>query len=217
MKKKEMKKVLPAILAVVLVFGVGLAMAGYSGQQGVPAAKCAVGENVVSTSELATNDWVTYSTAVIKTENKADLIISFTAECALATDVEIKGKGKEVTSESMAQIKVRALVDDVPTKQGNVTFASRKMILTGLLWAPENFDRIEDSDGLLALPEQYIEIYEETCSANGFNFVKENVECGVHEITIEIMTDAGTDVTGGEAWAVIGPRTLIVESVKMAN
>lgn len=224
MKKKEMKKVLPAIVAVVLVLGAGLAMAGSNGQ-GVPSAKCAAGWDSVDYDPGVHNVWKDVpglNTTVIKTSNKADLIISVTAECALATDVKIKGTGKDETSESLAQIKIRALVDgddaDAEAEPGDVVFAYRKMVLKGLLWAPEDFEPI-DPEGLLELPEQYIEIYEETRTANGFNFVMKDVESGVHEITIQIMTNTSSDVENGhgDVGAVIGKRTLVVEAVRMVN
>ena len=87
------------------------------------------------------------------------------------------------------------------------------MIPKGLLWAPEDVDR----DNLLELPEQYIEIYEETRTANGFNFVMKSVESGVHEITVQIMTDAKKGFEKADVRAVIGKRTLVVEAVRMAN
>lgn len=210
-----MKKVLPAILAVVLVLGAGLAMAGSNGQ-GVPSAKCAAGWDSVDYDPGVHNVWKDVpglNTTVIKTSNKADLIISVTAECALVTDVKIKGTGKDETSESMAQIKIRALVDGDEAEPGDVTFAYRKMILKGLLWAPADVDQ----EGLLELPEQYIEIYEETRTSNGFNFVMKNVESGVHEITVQIMTDTKEGFEEADVGAVIGKRTLVVEAVRMAN
>ena len=85
--------------------------------------------------------------------------------------------------------------------------------LSRILWAPEDID----PDNLLKLPEQYIEIYEETRTSNGFNFVMKNVESGVHEITVQIMTDTKEGFDGANVGAVIGKRTLVVEAVRMVN
>ena len=210
-----MKKVLPAILAVVLVLGAGLALAG----EGVPSAKCAASvykEDITPETNIWYND--TALSTVIKTSEKADLIISLTAECALATDVKIKGKGIEDESTSWAQIKIRAWVDDREAEPrladpGEVVFAHRTMRLKGLLWAPGDVD----PGGLLGLDDQYIEIYEKTRTANGFNFVMKNVGAGVHNVTVQIMTDVEPGFDEGKAWAIIGKRTLVVESVRMVN
>jgi hypothetical protein len=213
---KEMKKFFPALAVIFMLIATGIAFAGSEGQ-GVPSAKCSASAGTIGYT-AATDMWYSADglSTIIKTSEKADLIISLTAECALTTDVKIKGSGKEETSTSMAQIKVRVLVDGEEAYPGEINFAYRKMELKGLLWAPENFDPIDPED-LLDLPEQYIEIYEETCSANAFNFIAKNVGSGVHTIEVQVMTDATADFEGARIGATLGKRTLVVEEVQMVH
>lgn len=96
---------------------------------------------------------------------------------------------------------------------GDVCFAYRKMVLKGLLWSPSQVD----PEGLLDLPEQYIEIYEETRTANAFNFILENVGSGVHDVKVQVMTDTLAGFEGASVAATIGHRTLVVEAVRMVN
>jgi len=199
------------------VLGAGLALAANNDNgQGVPSAKCAAGWDSVDYDPVNHSVWKNVpglTNTVIKTSNKADLIISVTAECALATDVKIKGTGKDETSESMAQIKIRALVDgDEAAEPGDVTFAYRKMILKGLLYN-------ESQVNMTGLPEQYIEIYEETRTANGFNFVMPNVLSGAHNVTVWAKAKQVQDNPKNTVafMPVIGKRTLVVEAVRMDN
>jgi hypothetical protein len=217
MNKIERKIAIPAIAVVLLLIGAGITIAGNNNGQGVPSAKCSSSWSGIGYTS-ATEKWFNTDglSSIIKTSEKADLIISITAECALATDVKIKGSGKEETSTSMAQIKIKVLVDGEEAAPGEVVFAYRKMELKGLLWAPDDFDAI-DPEGLLDLPEQYIEIYEETRTANAFNFIAKNVGSGVHHIEVQVMTDASADFEGARIGAVLGKRTLVVEAVQMVH
>ena len=219
MKKKEMKKLLPAIVAVVLVLGAGLALAHNGNTQGVPSAKCAASVQGIDYIPNATvNQWedVPGFYTIIKTSNKADLIISVTAECALATNVTIKGTGGKETSTSDAQLEIRVLVDGDevnPATPGNVTFARRLMVLKGLLYSGS---QVEGTD----LPEQYISIYEKTKTANGFNFVMKNVLSGDHNVTVQARAkqeQTGNPKSPVGITPVIGKRTLVVEAVRMVN
>lgn len=217
MKYRGTIKAIVTTAVMLVVIGSGLVLAGNDNGQGTPSAKCSSSWSGVQYA-AANERWFNADglSAIIKTSEKADLIISLTAECALATDVRIKGSGKEETSESMAQIKIKVLVDGEEAMPGEVVFAYRKMELKGLLWAPDDFDAI-DPDGLLALPEQYIEIYEETRTANAFNFIAKNVGSGVHLVEVQVMTDASADFEGARVGAVLGKRTLVVEAVQMIH
>jgi len=214
-----MRKSILVALAVVLVVALsaGIVLAGNDGQ-GVPSAKCSASWSETE-YDPEPDTWKNVGglSTQIKTSEKADLIISVTAECALATDVKIKGTGKDEESTSVARIKIRARVwkdgEWVTAEPGSVVFAKRKMVLKGLLWAPADVD----PEDLLKLPEQYIEIYEKTKTANGFNFVLKNVGQGVHDIQIQIKTHTEEGFDGAKVGAVIGKRTLVVESVRMVN
>lgn len=203
------------VAVMILTLGVGLAVAG-NGSQGVPSAKTSVGYGRVD-FEPVINTWVDVPglSATIKTSNVSDLIVSLTAEAALATDVKISSAmGPDATSTSFATIKARAIIDDVeanPAVPGDIVFNSRWMQLKGTLWGSTT------SPIFVGLPDQYIEIWEKTRSANAFNFLVPNVGVGVHTVKIQIMTDKQAGYAGGDAAAVIGKRTLVVEAVRLVN
>lgn len=209
------RTIILVILAALLAIGSAVAVAATTGgNQGVPSAKTSIGSGDVD-YDPTPGLWhdVPGLSAVIKTSSVSDLVISVTAESALATDVKISGTGKTETSTSVAQMKIRAIVDDnaaAPAGPGDVVFNSRLMQLKGLLWSGSDV-------GLLDLPTQFIQIYEETRSANAFNFLLPNVGVGVHTVKIQIMTDKSAGFEGGNAGAVIGKRTLVIEAVRLTN
>lgn len=215
-----MRKTSGLVLVIALLALGSTLILATSGQQGVPSAKTSVAMTQVAYDGSKTEGWIDVSplNAIIKTSNVSDLVISVNAECALVTDVKIKGTGSEESSTSLADIKVRVMVDNgdgiftsaLPCGDDGITFASRKMTLTGLLWAPSQM-------GLLTLPEQYIEIWEQTASAHSFDFLVENVGVGVHNVKVQIMTDTKAGFEGADIGATIGDATLVVEAVRLVN
>ena len=153
----------------------------------------------------------------IKTGAPKDLIISVSAECLLATDVKIKGKGSVDTSisEALIEIKVEVEIDGVWTEAlpGPVMFANRLVVLRGLLW-----DELEvmPVEGVI-LDEQWIELYQKSRTANTFNFYIENVGSGVHGVRVLARIEAygNTDDPYSGVEALIGPRTLVVHEVNL--
>lgn len=216
-----MKKLIAILIAIVLVatIGGGVVWAQSSSNNGVPAQKMSVGSATVDYTPAepsgTTNKWYTDtdlcgtgSGIAIHTPNNqaSTLIISYTGETAIATDVQIKGTNSKQISTSWGGIKVRALVDGTVVAQpGDVTLNSRLMTLTGLLWP-------ETTVGLTTLDQQYIDIYEQTKSANGFNFIVPNVGGGTHYVQIQYSIDWGQTTTAiNQASAVVGKRTCIIE------
>ncbi len=212
-----MKKLVAIALAVALVatLGAGIVFATSNSSNGIPSAKTAVGGNDTDYTPVS-DQWVNVpglTDILIKTSNSSDLIVSLTAEADLITDVQLKGTG---SSTSWAGIKVRALVDDntaAPAFPGNVTLNYRLVTLSGTLWEPAN------STYFTGLPEQYIDIYEETRSANGFNFIVPDVGVGVHTVTIQAYVDTGSNGIPAKysAGAIIGKRTCVIEVDRLAN
>ncbi len=197
----------------------GAAILATSGVQGVPSAKTSVAWTQVAYDGSKTESWIDIEplNAVIKTSNVSDLIITVNAECALVTDVKIKGTGAEESSTSLADIKVRVMVDNgdgvwtaaLPCGNDGITFASRKMTLTGLLWSSAPF--------LIDLPEQFIQIWEQTKSAHSFDYLFPNVGVGVHNVKVQIMTDTKAGYEGADVGATIGDATLVIEAVRLVN
>lgn len=214
-----MKRSFAPVLAVALLALGGAVILATSGEQGVPSAKSSVAFTGVAYDGSKTGGWIDVAplACVIKTSSVSDLIISVNAECALVTDVKIKGTGQTESSTSLADIRVRVLVDNndgnwatvLPDNGDGVTFASRKMTLTGLLWS--------GSQLLLDLPEQFIQIWERTNSAHSFDFLVPNVGVGVHNVKVQIMTDTLAGFEGADIGATIGNATLVVEAVRLVN
>lgn len=214
-----MKKLFSPFLAIALLAFCGAVILATSGEQGVPSAKASVAYTGVAYDGSKTGGWIDVAplACVIKTSNVSDLIISVNAECALLTDVKIKGTGQTESSTSLADIRVRVLVDNndgnwatvLPDNGDGITFASRKMTLTGLLWS--------GSQLLLDLPEQFIQIWERTNSAHSFDFLVPNVGVGVHNVKVQIMTDTLAGFEGADIGATIGDATLVVEAVRLVN
>jgi hypothetical protein len=214
------KNTLPIALITLTLFASAFAVIQVysSNGQGVPSAKTAASWYGLDLTPPVEGVWYEdpYLSTMIKTSEPADLIISVTAETLLVTDVKIKGTGIEEISTSSARVKVcvAVLTDDgwEIAEPGAVVFNYRLMRLKGLLWSPAQFENITE------LPEQYIEIFEETKSANGFNFVIKNVGSKpVHMVKVLWMVDTLAGFEGGAASAVIGKRTLVVEAVRMVN
>ena len=190
-----MKKLIATALAVVLV--ASFVFAGYSAQA-IPSTKTAVAS--ADLDRAVVGEWKdVLSTQIRVSGDPKDLVIAVTAECALATNVKLHGKGE---SESQAKIMVRALVDDeeVVAKPGPVVFADRLMKVKGDL---------NDS-------EAWFEIYMATRNANGFNFIATNVGQGEHNIRVQAKGFVeGVPPDPEELLALIGNRTLVVNEVNL--
>jgi len=214
-----MKRSFKPVLFVAVLALVSAVILATSGEQGVPSAKSSVAWTEVAYDGSTTGTWIDVAplSCVIKTSNVSDLVISVNAECALVTDVKIKGTGQQESSTSLADIKLRVLVDNgdgvwtvaLPGGEDGITFSSRKMTLSGLLWSGAQL--------LLDLPEQYIQIWEETKSAHSFDFLYPNVGVGVHNVKVQIMTDTTAGFEGADVGATIGDATLVVEAVRLVN
>lgn len=155
---------------------------------------------------------VTLLSATLHNSTPTDLMIQVTGECALWTDVIVAGTS---SSESVANVKTWVEIDGqaVPVTNdsngdgayndpddGRVVFCNRdtKLSLTGLL------------------PNQVIDLFNKTRTANAFNWVTFNVGNGDHNITVKGQLDVSVAGTG-VAKAAVGKRTLIVEPAKLAN
>ena len=160
----------------------------------------------------------------MKVANPTDLIISFTAECSILTNVANRGNG---TSEARGNINVQVLIDGQPVPvqdstwgtpqgddNGSVTLCNRLHRQT-----TTNFD--DDSE------DDEIAQYQETKQANGFNWI--SINPAQYDANSDRLLDiqvVGTfttnaipdpDATGvASAQAYVGNRTLVVEPVKLS-
>jgi hypothetical protein len=144
--------------------------------------------------------------AVLRTSSPTDLLLNVTAECALVTDFD---PFLVPTSETVATVEVWVEIDGVPVPvtsdpakggpdNGRVVFCNRDFRIDQLL------------------PISITELFIKTRSANAFNWGALNVGSGIHTIKVRARLE-GTVSTAGNAHAVVGKRTLVVEPSKMAN
>jgi len=219
-----------AILAAALVAIAATAIFAMQASAGTPASKSAMagrGTKIIKYSLEPAEESGSYTTpalltAVIKTAEKKDLVISFTTECVLVTDTKIKGGGGVDQSMDHASIQVWVEVDGVEAFPGKVTFAERIQTLKGKLgWVYYDVDEAGNIVGVDG-EEEEIELLLETTSANGFNFLMLDIESGVHEIavyaTIELEEEGQwTESEMERVAAGIGKRTLVIHEMRLVQ
>lgn len=185
---------------------------------------------VVADTNNTKDNWdtmpATLASGTIKTSSPTDLIIYAQMESALWTDVEVtsggKGKDKDETSLAFAQVESWVEIDGtkvpVTTSEpdtGNVVVNNRKFkVETSFL---------EDIESMTE-EEEYLRIWNQTRSTNGFNWVALNLGASDfysasknHTIELKAELSVNVDDDKAHAKAAVGPRTLIAVPAKLAN
>jgi len=206
------------IVLIMGVFVLGLGSLFVSAQQGVPSAKATASWVGIDYTPPVAGQFYedTGLMSIIKTSEKADLILSLSAETCLGTNVKISGTGAEEISTSQAAVIARVEVYqngilEAVAEPGEVTFGDRLIKLRGLLWTGSQV-------GMDALPTQFIELYMKTRDAHCFNFVVKDLDSGVHQIKVfwkSTWSGVATDL--GDLTAMVGKRSMVVEAVRMVN
>ena len=173
----------------------------------VPAMKVGVSASDVEVmqSQLysgSSSQTVTLLSATVHTTNPEDMQFSVTAECSVAWEGDVYVSGSVQTK---AAVKIWVEVDGVPVQvspsqgdDGTVVFCNR------------------DTQLDLSIPGGFLSLYEETRTANAFNWMLQNVGVGDH--TINVMGRLDVYVNGlGYALAGVGRRTLIAEPAHLTN
>jgi hypothetical protein len=199
-----------AIVVTALVFSaMGGAVANHQ-----PANKVSVAASNIQTMETvaltgAQSNIVELFNETLKTSAPEDLILQLTAECALVTNIVNVGNSD---SQAIASVRVWMEIDGSPVivasdgpgspaEQAQVVFCNRafRMVITDL----------DDQDAQF---RQYLQ----TRNANAFNWMALNVGSGIHNVVVKAQLEAA--VTGaGEARAMIGKRSLVIEPTKLIN
>ena len=188
----------------------------------MPADKIAASGSTVRS--IAVNGSEVLLRETMKVASPTDLIISFTAECSILTNIATQGNG---TSSARGNVDVQVKIDGQPVPvqdstfgtpqgddNGNVTLCNRLHRQTTLNF---NDDSTDDE----------IQQYQETKQANGFNWISINpaqYDAGSDNIlNIEVVgtfaTHAVSDTgAAGVAFAeaFVGNRTLVIEPVKLS-
>lgn len=227
-----------AILIAVAVFtALVVANLSGSGQEGnathSPANKVvASGEEL---TEIPSGEAVTIMSATLKTSNPTDLIMSVTLECSILTklftdkattkggfsesavnaqiDVWIEENGKVVPISSVSSNPQRPGADLGTVVKDSVTFCQR-----------DEGRRITDTEDEQDFTDKQ-QTYQETKTANAFNWVLLNAGSGIHKFEVKAtLTETGastctknltTEQTCSDA--LIGNRTFVIEPTKLAN
>lgn len=202
--------------------GVGLglgALASGSASADNPADKVGVAGSTMTVLEVATTDTENHSathtllSGTLKSSSPTDLLIQPTAETALWTTVATVGND---SSRARARITCwieldgkRVLVSSDYKKTGLSRKQASEVVFDKRAHRMETM-QFDDEDAR-------IEHFLKTRSANGFNWITLDVGNGNHTLEFKGRLDVNVDDPNAEAKAIVGPRTLIVEPVKLAN
>jgi hypothetical protein len=225
---------------IALVVSVAALAAVVVGSQAVathsPADKVVASGASLSRVDEGTNQ--TILSANIKSSKPSDLMIHVSAECAVETRHFRDGKMTNNEAEGTARLWVEIDGKIVPIQAASsppqdpgaqpaggdrdkVTFCHRA---EGYDKADGNPLCIESTTGPPPTPAMGCETeewFQNTKSANAFNWVRLNVGSGDHTVTLKAdVTELAGSTTPGEvseAEAYIGNRTMIIEPTKMAN
>lgn len=215
--RRSIEKALSIGMAALLVSVAGYALVGPGLAQAShePADRTAATGSTLEIMESATDDGSfsevhTILSTELKTSSPTDLLLSFTAECALWTDVMTVGNDQ---SEAVATVNVWIEVDGErvpvsatgsPGDTGQVTLCHRTYRVETMHFDDENAT---------------IERFLRTKQANAFNWISLDPGNGVHEIAVKAQLEGHAEAEDGSARAkaLIGKRTLIVEPVKLPH
>lgn len=217
--------------------GLSLALVGVMGfaavaSSSLPAAKATarvfnfnVLDAAAATGESGSSGWQPIMTTQMKTANQKDLFVDVSLQSSLYTMTHTRSKDMVWdTSNAIAGLQVRVLIDGVPAQPGTITFDARQQELSSRLQGEVDLvDR--DGDGVIEPGELESVDYEEiklllsTIGAHSFNFIAPDVASGIHTITVEAKVDVEATAQNGsaEAKAVVGAGSVTVQQVRMVR
>ncbi len=136
-------------------------------------------------------------TATLRNSNPVDVQFSVTAECAAAWDGAIFGSGGVQTR---AAVKGWVEVDGVPVPASPGASDDRKVVFCN-----------RDTQLNPNIPGGFLSLFEQTKTANAFNWMQLNIGSGVHSIVVRAQLEVFVNGIGF-ASAGVGKRTLIADS-----
>jgi hypothetical protein len=212
------------------ILGISLAVASFA-----PAAMAANGANktsfssgslVLNTEGLA-DDGAVIASASIKTSTPKDLVVMFTEECSLYTEVRLKSGSSGSVSESQVRA-AQSITLEVDGKvvpigagdDGKVTMCDRTYnISTNILDQVQKLcSAVGSLDGTTTCEESYLNSFISTKDAHGWNWVVLNLGAGEHTIEVysEFVDEEGV-IGDGTASVAVGKRSLIVLPQNLSN
>lgn len=150
--------------------------------------------------------------ALIKTSGPQDALIQVSLECSLLTDVysttlDDHPEGYTAIGRAEAHVVVWVEVDGVPLTvgggDGRITFCDRVH--------QQELRDIDDDTGNFTIRQ-----FQDTMSANAFNWIALDMGSGVHHVEVKATIEAA-NTEGSFAQGGIGVRTLIVEPTRFAQ
>ena len=210
------------------ILGISLAVASVA-----PVAMAANGANKTSFSaeSLALNtvgaldNGATIASVTVKTATPKDLVVMFSEECSLFTEVRLKSGSTGSVSESTVQASqsIWLTVDGtvVPIgagDDGKVTMCDRTYsVSTNILDQIQQLCSALNTVTPIECEESYFTSYIKTKDAHGWNWVVLNLGAGEHTIEVHSEITEETQVGDGTASAAVGKRSLIVLPQNLSN
>lgn len=195
------------------------ALASGSATASQPADKVAVSGSTLEVMEVSTTDSENHSEThtllsdTIKTSTPTDLLLQPTVETALFTDIMTMGNDQ---SEAEAAVTCWIELDGEPVVvSSDYTAAGLSEQEASEVVFDKRAHRMETAN--FDDEEATIRQFLDTRSANGFNWVTLDVGNGEHDLELMGRLDVNVDDSNAEARAIVGPRTMIVEPVKLPN
>ena len=227
-----MKKLITIGLAIVLLLSLGVGGAFASDQNPNASAKATAKINYLNVMSVAYTDEPDDITDVIDvhgmkileqtihTANDKDLFIDVSLQSAVFTGTTVKSKDMDRdTSAAAAVVALRVVIDKGTANErvafpGAVVYNARLQVLTARLQGviPTVWP------GTITTPEE-IGLFIGTMSANSFNFIVDDLDAGMHTVTVQakclswVMNEKGC----AQAVAVIGLGSMTVEEVRMVK
>lgn len=222
------KTVLAVSFAAIL--GISLAVASFA-----PAAIAANGANktTFSTNSLVLNtegladDGAVIASASLKTATPKDLVVMFSEECSLYTEVRLKSGSTGSVSESQVRA-AQSIWLEVDGKivpigagdDGKVTMCDRTYnISTNILDQIQKLcSAVGAIDSTTTCDESYFNSFIDTKDAHGWNWVVLNLGAGEHTVKVhsEFVDEEGV-IGDGTASVAVGKRSLIILPQNLSN
>ena len=159
----------------------------------------------------------------IHTANDKDLFIDVSLQSAVFTGTTVKSKDMQRdTSAAAAAVLLRVWIDkDTPDEvlafPGVIVYNARLQVLTAVLQG-EITGLDTEGKPVIDRPEE-IGLFIGTMSANSFNFIVDDLDSGMHTVTVEAAcASAAMNEKGcAQAVAVIGLGSMTVQEVRMVK
>lgn len=212
------------------VLGLALAIPAFA-QNSQPSSKATAKASALTLlpKTSTSSGWHTVLSQQIKTAQGKDLFIVPSFEVGLFTQTRVSSKTMvDDTSVGQAQVDVRVLVDGREAEPGVVAFGKRTQVLTAqlegqignALVSVTNVDgTISTTVDLTLVQPETIELILDSVTASSFNFVAEDLQSGIHTISVQARIDTIGSAQQGSfsALGLIGKGCVTIQSVRMVK